>query len=176
MRALSTRCRPSVLCGVLYRSWTDDRHPPAVLADALVLHLAGDQREERVVASESDAGAGRDLGPALADQDGPRVDDLTAVDLDAEHLGVRVAAVARRAATFLVCHLLRLLLRAAARRLLGSSLFRDRLRLLFHDLGLGHGSLLRGRGLGPAPGLGLVLLGGLRFLHCSETDPAYGDD
>src|SRR5713101_4115155 len=166
MRALSTKCRPSVLCGVLYRSWTDDRHSPAVLADALVLHLAGDQREERVVASESHAGAGRDLGPALADQDGPRVDDLTAVDLDAEHLGVRVAAIARRAATFLVCHLLRLLLRAAAWRLLGSGLFRDRLWLLFHDLGLGHGSLLGARGLGPAPGLGLVLLGGLCLLLC----------
>src|SRR5260370_1964831 len=93
MRALSTRCRPSVLCGVLYRSWTDDRHSPAVLADALVLHLAGDQREERVVASESDAGARRDLGPALADPDGPCVAHLTAVDLDPEHLRLPAAPV-----------------------------------------------------------------------------------
>src|SRR5438552_3674582 len=44
------------------------------------------------------------LGAALPDQDRARVDDLSAVHLHAEHLRVRVAAVARRAAAFLVCH------------------------------------------------------------------------
>src|SRR5438270_392905 len=114
MRALSTKCRPSVLCGV--RALLNDSHAPAVFAYALVLHLARHQRKKRVIAAEPDARARGDLGPALADEDGARGDDLSAVDLDAEHLRVRVAPVARRAAALLVCHLLALLLGAATIR------------------------------------------------------------
>src|SRR5258708_2767875 len=117
MRAESMNCLVSALLVGL------DRRAAAVLADALVLDLAGDKREERVVATEADAGAWRDLGAALADQDRARVDALAAVDLHAQHLRVRVPAVARAASTFLVCHLLRFLLGAPSRRLLGRFLF-----------------------------------------------------
>src|SRR5207249_2337653 len=77
---------------------------PAILADTLVLHVAADQGEQRVVATHAYAGARCDLRPALADDDLARVDQLAAEDLDAELLRVRVAAVAGRAAALLVCH------------------------------------------------------------------------
>src|SRR6266550_7953506 len=111
MRAESTNL-PSALLVALY----DDA--PAVLAHPLVLDLAGDEREKRVIAAKADAFTWRDLGAALPDQDRARVDDLSAVDLDSEHLRVRVAAVARRTAALLVCQLVRLLLGAATRRFL----------------------------------------------------------
>src|SRR5207245_8461233 len=132
MRALSTKCRPSVLCGV--RALLNDSHAPAVFAYALVLHLARHQRKKRVIAAEPDARARGDLGPALADEDGARGDDLSAVDLDAEHLRVRVATVARRAAAFIVCNLLAILLGAATRSLL-RRLFLARPRPPLADLG-----------------------------------------
>src|SRR5262247_1485177 len=107
MRAESTKGRLSAL-GIL-----GDRDAPAVLADALVFHVAADQREERVVATDADAGAGHDPGPALADDDRAGVDELSAVCLHAEHLGVRVTTVSRRASALLVGHrLLGLLLDA----------------------------------------------------------------
>src|SRR5579859_7655570 len=81
-----------------------DCHAAAVLADALVLHVAGDKREQRVVAAEADARARRDPGSALADDDGAGVDRLAGVDLHPEHLRVRVATVAGRAASLLVRH------------------------------------------------------------------------
>src|SRR5438067_1454868 len=105
MRALSTnRGRPSVL-GIFWRCALrapGNSNATAVLADALVLHVAADQCEQRVVAADAHAGARHDLGPALPDDDRACVDKLAAIDLDAEHLRVRVAAVPRRAATFLV--------------------------------------------------------------------------
>src|SRR2546427_1462347 len=172
MRAESTKCLPSAFLGVL------NFHTTAVLAHALVFDLAGNQREQRVIAADADAFSRRDLRPALADEDGACADDLAAVDLDPEHLRVRVAAVARRAAAFLVSQLLRLLL-GPPRRLLG------RLNFLFDNLGLGsaslglrRGHLLLRPGLGPALRLGLVLV--LRFLAFllfdRETDAANGDD
>src|SRR4029077_20073705 len=100
-----------------------DRRAAAVLADALVLDLAGDERKERVVATDAHTGARLDLGAALADQDRARVDALAAVDLDAQHLRVRVPTVARAASTFLVRHLLRFLFGAPSRRLLRRFLF-----------------------------------------------------
>src|SRR5438445_11309139 len=104
MRAESTKCLPSAFLGVL------NFHTTAVLADALVLDLAGNQREQRVIAADAVAFSRRDLRPALADKAGACADDLAAVDLDAEHLRVRVAAVSRRAVTIPVRQLLRLLL------------------------------------------------------------------
>src|SRR5438874_9354140 len=175
MRAESTKCLPSAFLGVL------NFHATAVLAHALVLDLAGDQREQRVIAADADAFARRDLRPALADKDGARADDLAAVDLDPEHLRVRVAAVARRAAAFLVSQLLGLLL-GPPRRLLG------RLNILFDNLGLGlaslglaslglrRGHLLLRRGLGAALRLGLVLRFLAFLLFDRETDAADGDD
>src|SRR2546430_13818056 len=124
MRAESTKCLPSAFLGVL------NFHATAVLAHALVLDLAGNQREQRVIAADADAFSRRDLRPALADKDGPCPDDLAAGELDPEHLRVRVAAGARRAAAFLVSQLLPPLL-GPARRPLG------RLDFLFDNLGLG---------------------------------------
>src|SRR3989440_6430759 len=170
MRGESTKCLPSAFLGVL------NFHATAVLAHALVLALAGTQCEQRVIAADTDAFARRDLRPALADQDGARGDDLPAVDLDPEHLRVRVAAVARRAAALLVSQLLRLLL-GPPRGLL------RRLNFLFDDLGLGfagrslrRGHLLLRRGLGPALRLGLVLRFLLFRLLDRETDATDGDD
>src|ERR1700686_4842463 len=95
-----------------------DADAPAVLADPGVLHVSRHQREQRVVAPESDAGARSDLRPALPNEDLSRAHDLAAVDLHAEHLRIGVAAVARRAASLLMCHLfLFLLARSALRRL-----------------------------------------------------------
>src|SRR6266568_482333 len=162
MRAESTnRGRLSAL-GIV------DDDAAAVFADTLVLHVAVDQREERVIAADAHAGARLDLGPALADEDRAGVDQLAAVDLDPEHLRVRVAPVARRAAALLMCQLLALLRRGAASGGL--------LRSLLDHLGLRGFDLLDGRSLGPAPlllrslGLFLFLLVGL------ETHTADGDD
>src|SRR5690348_14032433 len=116
MRAESTNLgRPSAF-GIL------DRHATAVFADALVLHVALDQREKRVIAPDADPGASLDLRAALADEDRAGVDQLAAVDLHPEHLRVGVAPVARRAAALFVCQLLALLLRAAPSRSLLRSL------------------------------------------------------
>src|ERR1700694_1301889 len=79
-----------------------DRDAPAVLAHALVLDVSGDQSKEGVVATDADSGTCRDLRAALPNQDRARVDGLPAVDLDAQHLRIRVAAVARPASGFLV--------------------------------------------------------------------------
>src|ERR1700719_3196576 len=66
--------------------------------------MPGHEREQSVVAAEAYTCAGSDPGSALPDQDVPGLDGLAAVDLDSEHLGVRVATVAGRTAAFLVCH------------------------------------------------------------------------
>src|SRR6185503_8089119 len=62
-----------------------DRHG-ALLVGSVggVLHLARDQREERVVLAGADVGARVKLRAALAHEDGARVDELAAVHLDAE--------------------------------------------------------------------------------------------
>src|SRR5215211_1199310 len=76
---------------------------------ALALRLEGDGpvalREDRVVASDTGARAGAEARAALAHDDRPRRDALAVEDLDAEHLRVRVAPVARRAESLLVSHL-----------------------------------------------------------------------
>src|SRR5688572_8875880 len=59
------------------------------------LDLAIDQREQRVVAAQADARTRMELGATLADDDVARIDRLTTKDLDAQHLRVGVAAVAR---------------------------------------------------------------------------------
>src|SRR6266849_9377414 len=160
MRAESTnRGRPSAF-GI------GDDDAAAVFAHALVLHVALDQREERVIAPDADPGASLDLRAALADEDRAGLDHLATVDLHPEHLGVGVAPVARRAAALLVCQLLALLLRGTPSRGL--------LRSLLDHLSLRGFDLLLGRGLGPASlplrSLGLFLVFGL------ETHAADGDD
>ena len=63
-----------------------------------------DDREDRVVAAEADAGARPALGAALADQDVAGDHRLAAELLHAEPPALAVAAVAGRAACLLVCH------------------------------------------------------------------------
>ena len=71
----------------------DDVDDPAAAAGA-ELDVPADEREQRVVVATADAGAGVEVGAALADDDLAGVDELAAEALDAEALGVGVAAVA----------------------------------------------------------------------------------
>src|SRR5215469_16880343 len=70
----------------------DDAHGPAA-AERAELHRPADQREQRVVAAAADALARVEVRTVLADDDLARVHQLAAVALDAEALGLRVAAV-----------------------------------------------------------------------------------
>src|SRR3954466_10398515 len=65
------------------------------------LHVAGDQREQRVVAATAHAGAGVEVRAALADDDLAGVDELATVPLHAEALGVGVPTVLGRGRTLL---------------------------------------------------------------------------
>ena len=78
-----------------------DRLASTFLAE---LHRAGDECEERVVATTTNAVTGVEVRATLADDDLAGVDDLAAETLDAEVLGVRVAPVARRRCSLFVCH------------------------------------------------------------------------
>src|SRR5690606_10366807 len=62
------------------------------------------ERKERVVTTQADIGAGMPGGAALARDDVAGDDDLAAEFLHAEAFRFRVTTVARRAASFLVCH------------------------------------------------------------------------
>jgi hypothetical protein len=73
----------------------DDAYGPAAAAHTK-LNLAFDQREQRVVTAAADALARVEVRTALADDDLTRVHLLASETLDAEALGVRVAAVAAR--------------------------------------------------------------------------------
>src|SRR5207253_2177702 len=68
------------------------------------LHDAVDLGEESVVATDADVRAGIELRAALADDDRSAADELAGEPLHAEHLRLRVAAVARRALSFFVSH------------------------------------------------------------------------
>src|SRR5262245_60315230 len=68
------------------------------------LDLAADLGVERVVLADADVVAGMDARAALADDDAARRHQLTAVALHSQALGFGIAAVARTAACFLVCH------------------------------------------------------------------------
>src|SRR6059036_717474 len=93
--------------GLRRRVFRDYAHGLArVLALHRILHLAGDAREQRMVAPHADVRAGVHPGAALAHQDLPGVDALAAERLDAEALGLGIAPVARAAARFLVSHAL----------------------------------------------------------------------
>src|SRR4029453_14930600 len=76
----------------------------ARVAATLELHHAVDLGEQRVVGATADVVAGLEAGAALADQDGPAGHELPAKALDAEHLRIRIPAVARAADAFLVRH------------------------------------------------------------------------
>ena len=74
-------------------------------------HPAGGLGEQGVVRADADIGAGMPLGAALAHDDVARNDGFRTELLHAEALAGRVAAVAGRAACFLVCHGSALLMR-----------------------------------------------------------------
>jgi hypothetical protein len=69
-----------------------DGHAAAILR-TFELHRPIAECEEGVVVADADAGAGIELGTALADQDHAGLDDFACVALDAEPLGIAIAAV-----------------------------------------------------------------------------------
>src|SRR5262245_62391163 len=100
------------------------RDVDAALLLGRVLDLAFAKREQGVVLADADVVAGVPFGAALTDDDVAGKNALAARLLDAEAPAGRIAAVARGAACFLVCHLgLSLFFR------LGSGLLRRGLRL-----------------------------------------------
>src|SRR6476469_6245166 len=92
----------------LTRDDVDDATTPA----GAELDVARDEREQGVVTAAADAGARVEVGAALAHDDLTGVDQLAAVALHAEALGVRVATVLGRGCALLVCHEFSPLLRA----------------------------------------------------------------
>ena len=81
----------------------DDADDPAPAPDA-ELDGARCGGEQRVVAATPDVVAGMEMGPALPDDDLACLDDLAAVPLDAQALGVGVAPVPGGRGTLLVSH------------------------------------------------------------------------
>lgn len=73
--------------------------------------LAVGDGEQRVVPADADILAGVNARAALAYQNMARLDGLAAEALYAQALALRIAAVARTAACFLVCHIALLLRR-----------------------------------------------------------------
>src|SRR5688500_10021218 len=71
---------------------------PGILNDAIRL------AEERVVAANADVGASVNLRADLANQDSACLHRLPCVVLDASPLGIRIATVLARTATFFVSH------------------------------------------------------------------------
>src|SRR5690242_19756671 len=102
-RACPPRGRPSV-CGrralLADRDDVDDATPPL----GAELHVALDEREQGVVTAATDAVARVEVRAALADDDLAGVDELAAVALHAEALGVGVPTVLGRGRALLVCH------------------------------------------------------------------------
>lgn len=65
----------------------------AVPAFVLKLHVASDEREEGVILALADVFSGLMLRAALPDENGARVDELSAETLHTQPLTVRIAAV-----------------------------------------------------------------------------------
>jgi hypothetical protein len=76
----------------------------AVSAPVRELHVAGYEREKRVVLALADVFAGLVPRAALTHKNRACVDELPAEALYAQPLSVRIAAVCRGAAAFLMCH------------------------------------------------------------------------
>ena len=76
-----------------------------LVLDALgELHLAGDEREKRVILATADVLAGVDVGAVLTNEDLAGVDLLACKALHAKALSVGVTTVAGGAETFLMSH------------------------------------------------------------------------
>src|SRR5450432_2431826 len=104
-RGLSGRRRDGAirLGRVVRRRPRDDAHGAAAPHTA-ELDLAGNEREQGVVATAADTGPGVEVGATLPHDDLARVDLLPAEPLDAEPLSAGVAAVTAGRRAFLVCH------------------------------------------------------------------------
>jgi hypothetical protein len=81
-----------------------DADEAAMAALVRELHIAGDKREERVVLALANVFSSLVPRTALAYENRASVDELAAEALYAEPLSVRIAAVCRGAAAFLMCH------------------------------------------------------------------------
>src|SRR5215468_10194326 len=81
-----------------------DRYVDATLGFGTELDFAVGEREQGVVLAEADILPRVPLGAPLARQDVASEHLFAAENLQAQALGMRIAAVARRAACFLVCH------------------------------------------------------------------------
>jgi hypothetical protein len=81
-----------------------DADEAAMAAPVRELHVPGDEREERVVLALANVFAGLVPRAALAHENRASVDELASEALYAEPLSVRIAAVCRGAAAFLMCH------------------------------------------------------------------------
>lgn len=71
---------------------------------ALEFHFAVNQGKNSVITAETDIKSGLELGSALANDDRPSRHLLPTVGLDAAVLRIAIAAIARAALTFLMCH------------------------------------------------------------------------
>ena len=67
-------------------------------------HMAFCQRKQGVVFADADIGAGVEFCTPLTHDDCARADQLAAVHLHTEHLGLGIAPISRRAAAFFMCH------------------------------------------------------------------------
>src|SRR5688572_8946598 len=88
----------------LLRSDGFDGDDPALATAFAEANDAGHPREEGVVLPAADVDTREKTRPALAHEDRASRHDLSRELLDPEPLGVRVATVARRALSLLVCH------------------------------------------------------------------------
>src|SRR5262249_14015718 len=97
---------PALRTRALRRRWNvgEDADAGAILAEALVLDDAVDEREQRPVAPDADVRTGMDARADLADEDVAGAHLLPAVALDAAALPVRIASVSARALALLVRH------------------------------------------------------------------------
>src|SRR5260221_8026064 len=91
-------CRGAAL---FHRPNADD---PPVGAVVLEPHAPGNLREDRVVFSDAGVEAGPEASSPLAHDDRAAADEVAVVGLDAEPLGVGIAAVSRAALSFFVSH------------------------------------------------------------------------
>src|SRR5689334_17283086 len=105
-RLTPTPAQNAIGCGALFGGGRQRRNGDvhAVVCSTLELFLAIDQREYRVIAAKADVVPRLPLGAPLPQDDVAGEHGLTAVFLDAKPSASRVAAVARGAARFFVCH------------------------------------------------------------------------
>src|SRR5690606_30671981 len=80
------------------------RHVGSAVGFLLERDRAGFQRKQRMILAKADIGAGMPLGAALTNEDVAGEHGLAAELLHAKASAIGIAAVARRTASFLVCH------------------------------------------------------------------------